>query len=76
MNLLNMKKEDVHIEITFELDADAILTVTGKIRENNSENSIVIKSDKGGLSKNEIENAKLKLENEETAKDLEPRKEL
>ena len=36
-----MKKEDVHIEITFELDADAILTVTGKIRENNSENSIV-----------------------------------
>ena len=72
LDLPKKKKKEIHIDIIFELDENSILTVTGKIRENNNENSIVIKNDKGGLSRNEIENAKLKLENEEIANDLEP----
>ena len=72
LNLPKKKKKDINIDIIFELDENSILTVTGKIRENNIENSIVIKNDKGGLSRNEIEKAKLKLENEEIGKDLEP----
>ena len=72
LDLPKKKKKEIHIDVIFELDENSILTVTGKIRENNNENSIVIKNDKGGLSRNEIENAKLKLENEEIANDLEP----
>ena len=64
------KKNDIHIEITFNLNENSILTVTGIVKENNCTNSIVIKNNKGGLSRDEIENAKLKLENEEYGKDL------
>ena len=57
-DLPERKKEDVHLEVTFELDEDSILTVTAVDRDNkNKSNSIVIKNDKGGLSRNEIENA-------------------
>ena len=64
------KKNDIHIEITFNLNENSILTVTGIVKENNCTNSIVIKNNKRGLSRDEIENAKLKLENEEYGKDL------
>ena len=33
MNLPHKKKEDIHVEITFELDENEVLTVTGKIKE-------------------------------------------
>ena len=72
-NLPNKKKEDVHLEVTFELDEDSILTVTAVDKDNKSNsNSIVIKNDKGGLSRNEIENAIKKQENETVGRDLEP----
>ena len=74
-DLPERKKEDVHLEVTFELDEDSILTVTAVDRDNkNKSNSIVIKNDKGGLSRNEIENAikKQKQEEETIGKDLEP----
>ena len=58
LDIPKKKKEDINIEVTFELDEDSILTVTAVIKENNCTNSIVIKNDKGGLSKNEIEEAK------------------
>ena len=67
------KKEDVHLEVTFELDEDSILTVTAVDKDNRANsNSIVIKNDKGGLSRNEIENAIRKQEEETIGKDLEP----
>ena len=67
----NKKKSQVKIEVTFELDEDSILTVTAveKLNHLNS-NSIVIKNDKGGLSKNEIDKAKEKQENEAFGNDL------
>ena len=74
-DLPERKKEDVHLEVTFELDEDSILTVTAVDRDNkNKSNSIVIKNDKGGLSRNEIENAikNQKKEEETIGKDLEP----
>ena len=67
------KKDEVKLEVTFELDEDSILTVTAVERDNkNNINSIVIKNDKGGLSRNEIENSRKKQENETIGKDLEP----
>ena len=58
------KKDEVKLEVTFELDEDSILTVTAVERDNkNNINSIVIKNDKGGLSRNEIENSRKKKEN-------------
>ena len=66
--------KDIHknyIDITFDLNSYAILTVTAVVRENNSSNSIRIKNYKGGLSKDEIEEAKKKQENETFGKDLE-----
>ena len=66
------KKEDIKIDITFEIDENSLLTVTGVIRDNKHTNSIVIKNDKGGLSKNEIEYAKERQEKEELSKDLDP----
>ena len=72
-DLPEKKKEDVHLEVTFELDEDSILTVTAVDRDNkNNSNSIVIKNDKGGLSRNEIERAIKKQEKETIGKDLEP----
>ena len=69
----NKKSNDVPVEVTFELDEDSILTVTAVEKGNKSNtNSIVIKNDKGGLSRNEIEKAKLKQQNEIIGKDLEP----
>ena len=47
------------------------MTAIEKDNKSNS-NSIVIKNDKGGLSRNEIEKAKEKQENETFGKDLEP----
>lgn len=69
IDIPNKKKEEINIEISFELDEDSILTVTAVIKENNCTNSIVIVNDKGGLSKNEIEEAK-KNEKFETALSL------
>ena len=54
------KKDNILIEINFDLDENSILTVTAKINENNTSNSIIIKNDKGGLSRNEIDDAKKK----------------
>ena len=72
-NLPKKKSNEVSVEVTFELDEDSILTVTGIEKDNKSNsNSIVIKNDKGGLSRNEIEKAKEKQENETFGKDLEP----
>ena len=74
VNLPNKPLNEVEFEVTFDLDEDSILTVTAVERDNKSNwNSITIKNDKGGLSKNEIEEAKIKLEEEETiGYDLEP----
>ena len=72
-NLPKKKKNKVNIEVTFELDEDSILTITAIDKGNKSNhNSIIIKNDKGGLSKNEIEEAKKKHENETIGGDLEP----
>ena len=54
------KKDNILIEIIFDLDENSILTVTAQINENNTSNSITIKNDKGGLSRNEIDDAKKK----------------
>ena len=72
-NLPSKKAGEVKIEVTFELDENSILTVTGIETDNLSNNNyIVIKNDKGGLSKNEIEKAKIEQENETFGKDLDP----
>ena len=71
-NIPHKKKNEVPVDVTFELDEDSILIVTAVEQKKKSTNSIVIKNDKGGLSRNEIENAKKKQENEEIGKDLEP----
>ena len=64
-NLPPKKAGEVKMDVTFELDEDSILTVTAIEKDNTSNtNSIVIKNDKGGLSRNEIEEAKMKQENE------------
>ena len=73
INLPNKPSTEVEFEVTFDLDEDSILTVTAVERDNKSNwNSITIKNDKGGLSKNEIEEAKIKLEEETIGYDLEP----
>ena len=59
-NIPYKKKDNVLIEINFDLDENSFLTVTAKINENNTSNSIIIKNDKGGLSRNEIDDAKKK----------------
>ena len=70
-NLPSKKAGEVKIDVTFELDENSILTVTAVDRDNlSNNNSIVIINDKGGLSKNEIEKAKIKQENETFGKDL------
>ena len=72
-NLPSKKAGEVKIEVTFELDENSILTVTGIEKDNLSNNNyIVIKNDKGGLSKNEIEKAKIEQENETFGNDLDP----
>ena len=71
-NLPMKPKNEVDFEVTFDLDEDSILTVTAVEKNNKSNcNSIVIKNDKGGLSKNEIEEAK-KRQNDEYGSNLEP----
>ena len=64
LDIPKKKKDEINIDVTFELDEDSILTVTAVIKENNYSNSLTIKNDKGGLSKNEIEKAKLKQKTE------------
>ena len=72
INLPMKPKNEVDFEVTFDLDEDSILTVTAVEKNNKSNcNSIVIKNDKGGLSKNEIEEAK-KRQNDEYGSNLEP----
>ena len=72
-NLPHKPRNEVEFEVTFDLDEDSILTVTAVEKDNKSNtNSIVIKNDKGGLSRNEIEQAKLKQSEENYGKDLEP----
>ena len=72
-NLPPKKAGEVKIEVTFELDEDSILTVTAVEKDNVSNNdSIVIKNDKGGLSRKEIEKAKINQENETIGKDMDP----
>ena len=66
----NKKNNEINIDITFDLDENSILTVTGVIKENNCTNSIVIKKDKGGLSREEIEKAILKNKKEKFKKDI------
>ena len=54
------------------MDENSILTVKAVEKSNKSNfNSIVIKNDKGGLSKNEIESAKINQENEIFCQNLE-----
>ena len=72
VNLPKKKSKDINIEVTFELDEDNILTVTAIVKENNISNSIVIKNDKGGLSRNEIEEAKERQERETCLGNLPP----
>ena len=62
------RKDDIHINISFDLDENSILTVKAKILENNYFKSLVIKTDKGGLSRSEIENAKNRRKNDKTYK--------
>ena len=72
-NLPNKPKTEVEFEVTFDLDEDSILTVTAVEKDNKENtNSIVIKNDKGGLSRNEIEEAKKLLNDEKIGGDLEP----
>ena len=73
INLPMKPKDELEFEVTFDLDEDSILTVTAVEKDNKSNfNSIVIKNDKGGLSKNEIEEAKIKQNEENSNKDLDP----
>ena len=72
INLPKKKRDEINIEVTFELDEDSILTVKAMVKDNNISNSIVIKNDKGGLSKNEIEEAKERQERETCAGDMPP----
>jgi molecular chaperone DnaK (HSP70) len=72
INIPKKKRDEINIEVTFELDEDSILTVKAMVKENNISNSIVIKNDKGGLSKNEIEEAKQRQEKETCTGDLPP----
>ena len=65
LDIPKKQKDEINIDITFDLDEDSILTVSAVIKENNCSNSIVIKNDRGGLSKNEIEKAKMKQKIEE-----------
>ena len=72
VNLPMKPKNEVDFEVTFDLDEDSILTVTAVEKNNKSNyNFIIIKNDKGGLSKNEIEEAK-KRQNDEYGSNLEP----
>ena len=57
-NIPFKKKDDIHINISFDLDENSTLTVKAKILENNITKSVVIKTDKEGISENEIKNAK------------------
>ena len=73
INLPMKPRDEVDLEVTFDLDEDSILTVTAVEKDNKSNfNSIVIKNDKGGLSKNEIEEAKIIQSEENVIKDLDP----
>ena len=69
-NIPLRKKNDIHIDIIFDLDENSILTVTGIVKENNSSNSLRIKNDKGGLSKNEILLAQKRHKNEKRGKNI------
>ncbi len=71
-NIPIKKKDEVSVDVTFELDEDSILTVTAVEQKEKSTNSIVIKNDKGGLSRNEIEKAKIKQEDDTIGQDLAP----
>ena len=59
-NIPKKKKDEINIEITFDLDENSILTVTAFIKENKETKSIIIKNDKGDLSELEIKIAKEK----------------
>ena len=73
INLPNKPKNEVEFEVTFDLDEDSILTVTAVEKDNKeNKNSIIIKNDKGGLSRKEIEEAKNKHNEEKIGGDLEP----
>ena len=72
IDIPKINREDINIEISFELDEDSILTVSAIIKENNCTNSIVIKNDKGGLSKNEIMEAKKNQQTEPLNENLGP----
>jgi len=72
LNLPKKKSKDINIDVTFHLDEDNILTVTAVVKENNISNSIMIKNDKGGLSRNEIEEAKQRQEKEASLGNLPP----
>ena len=62
------KKDDIHIDISFDLDENSLLTVKATIKENNVSKSIKIKNEKGELSEDEIKNAKNRRKNEGTYK--------
>ena len=65
------KKGEVKIDVCFELDEDSILIVTAEEKDNTkNNNSIVIKNDKGGLSRKEIEKAKINQEGQIIGKNL------
>ena len=76
-NLPQRQSKDVHIEVTFELDEDSILTVRAEDLDNReNSNSIIIKNDKGGLSKNEIEKAKKNRKNMKNNEDINLKQEM
>jgi len=50
-----MPRGQPQIEITYELDANGILSVAAKEKSSGKEESITITNDKGRLSKDDIE---------------------
>jgi len=50
-----MPRGQPQIEVTFDLDADGILSVTGKEKSTGKEHNIIIKNDKGRLNNEEVE---------------------
>jgi L1 cell adhesion molecule like protein len=50
-----MRAHEPKIEISYDLDANGILTVTAVEKSTGKSNNLVIKSEKGRLSKDEIE---------------------
>ena len=70
-NLPHKPKKEVSIEVSFEFREDSILKVSAVDKSNKSNsNSITIINDKAGLSENEIEKAKLELDEEKNGGNL------